>query len=86
VIGTCHQRSLEHLGAYLDELEHRSHNRGNQFLFRDTLLNEVWGVDYYGTTRTLDQLIVKLRQKIEDVPGEPRHLLTVHTLGYRLEV
>ena len=59
--------------------------RGNA-VSRDALLNEVWGVDYYGTTRTLDQLIVKLRQKIEDVPGEPRHLLTVHTLGYRLEV
>jgi len=53
---------------------------------RDALLNEVWGIEYYGTTRTLDQLIVKLRQKIEDVPGEPKHLLTVHTLGYRLEV
>jgi DNA-binding response OmpR family regulator len=52
---------------------------------REALLNEVW-VDYYGTPRTLDQLIVKLRQKIEDVPGEPRHLLTVHTLGYRLGV
>ncbi len=59
--------------------------RGNA-VSRDTLLNEVWGVDYYGTTRTLDQLIAKLRQKIEDVPSEPRHLLTVHTLGYRLEV
>ena len=59
--------------------------RGNA-VSREALLNEVWGVDYYGTTRTLDQLIVKLRQKIEDVPGEPRHLLTVHTLGYRLEV
>jgi DNA-binding response OmpR family regulator len=59
--------------------------RGNA-VSRDALLNEVWGVDYYGTTRTLDQLIVKLRQKIEDLPGEPRHLLTVHTLGYRLEV
>jgi DNA-binding response OmpR family regulator len=59
--------------------------RGNA-VSRESLLNEVWGVDYYGTTRTLDQLIVKLRQKIEDVPGEPRHLLTVHTLGYRLEV
>ena len=58
--------------------------RGNA-VSREILLNEVWGVDYYGTTRTLDQLIVKLRQKIEDVPGEPRHLLTVHTLGYRLE-
>jgi DNA-binding response OmpR family regulator len=59
--------------------------RGNA-VSREALLNEVWGIDYYGTTRTLDQLIVKLRQKIEDVPGEPRHLLTVHTLGYRLQV
>ena len=59
--------------------------RGNA-VSRDALLNEVWGIDYYGTTRTLDQLVVKLRQKIEDVPGEPKHLLTVHTLGYRLEV
>ena len=53
---------------------------------RETILNEVWGIEYYGTTRTLDQLVVKLRQKIEDTPGEPRHLLTVHSLGYRLEV
>jgi len=52
---------------------------------REAILNEVWGIEYYGTTRTLDQLMVKLRQKIEDVPGEPRHLVTVHTLGYRLE-
>ena len=59
--------------------------RGNA-VSRDALLNEVWGIDYYGTTRTLDQLVAKLRQKIEEVPGEPRHLLTVHTLGYRLEV
>ena len=59
--------------------------RGNA-VSRDAILNEVWGIEYYGTTRTLDQLVVKLRQKIEDTPGEPRHLLTVHSLGYRLEV
>ena len=58
--------------------------RGNA-VSRDTILGEIWGIEYYGTTRTLDQLIVKLRQKIEDVPGEPKHLLTVHSLGYRLE-
>jgi len=52
---------------------------------RDQLLNTVWGSDYYGTTRTLDQVIVKLRQKIEDQPANPRHLLTVHGLGYRLD-
>lgn len=53
---------------------------------RDQILNEVWGVEYYGTTRTLDQLVVKLRQKIEEEPSEPRHLLTVHGVGYRLDV
>ncbi len=52
---------------------------------RETILTEVWGIEYYGTTRTLDQLVVKLRQKIEATPGEPRHLLTVHGLGYRLD-
>jgi len=57
--------------------------RGNA-VSRDLILNEVWGIEYYGTTRTLDQLIVKLRQKIDAAP--PRHLLTVHGLGYRLEI
>jgi DNA-binding response OmpR family regulator len=58
--------------------------RGNA-VARDAILNEVWGIEYYGTTRTLDQLVVKLRQKIEDLPGEPRWLVTVHGHGYRLE-
>src|SRR4051812_44094025 len=58
--------------------------RGNA-VSRDPILNEVWGIEYYGTTRTLDQLVVKLRQKIEETPGEPRYLLTVHGFGYRLE-
>jgi len=42
--------------------------RGNA-VSREALLNEVWGVDYYGTTRTLDQLIVKLRQKSKTFPA-----------------
>jgi DNA-binding response OmpR family regulator len=58
--------------------------RGNA-VSRDRIFNEIWGIEYYGTTRTLDQVIVKLRQKIELEPSEPRHLLTVHGLGYRLE-
>jgi DNA-binding response OmpR family regulator len=58
--------------------------RGNA-VSRDRLLNEVWGIDYLGTTRTLDQLIVKLRQKLEPGVDEPRYLRTVHGLGYRLE-
>lgn len=53
---------------------------------RDKLLNEVWGYNYYGTTRTLDQVIVQLRKKLGDNNGEPKHLLTVHGVGYKLAV
>jgi DNA-binding response OmpR family regulator len=60
------------------------HHRGAA-VSRDDLLTQVWGDDYYGTTRTLDQVIVKLRRKIEAEPSSPRHLLTVHGHGYRLE-
>jgi len=58
--------------------------RAGEVVSRNQLLDEVWGVDYFGTTRTLDQVIVRLRQKID--PGEGRHLRTVHGVGYRLEV
>lgn len=52
---------------------------------RNQLLNEVWGKEYYGTTRTLDQVIVRLRQKIESNPADPRHILTIHGVGYRFQ-
>jgi DNA-binding response OmpR family regulator len=45
---------------------------------------EVWGYNYFGTTRTLDQVIVQLRKKLGDNGGEPQHLLTVHGVGYKL--
>jgi DNA-binding response OmpR family regulator len=51
---------------------------------RDCLLNEVWGYNYYGTTRTLDQVIVQLRKKLGDNGDDPKHLLTVHGVGYKL--
>lgn len=55
-----------------------------EVLSRDRLLNEVWGYNYYGTTRTLDQVIVQLRKKLGDHGDDPRYLLTVHGVGYRL--
>lgn len=59
-------------------LEHRG-----ETLSRDRLLEEVWGYDRFPTTRTVDTHIVRLRQKIESKPDEPRFILTVHGTGYR---
>lgn len=52
-------------------------------LSRDQLLDQVWGIEYLGTTRTLDQHIAQLRKKIESNPAEPKVLTTVHGVGYR---
>lgn len=54
-----------------------------EVLSRDRLLNEVWGYEYYGTTRTLDQAVVQLRKKLSDVGADPKQIATVHTVGYR---
>jgi DNA-binding response OmpR family regulator len=54
-------------------------------LARDALLNAVWGVEYLGTTRTLDQHVAQLRKKVEPTPDEPKAVLTVHGVGYRYE-
>jgi DNA-binding response OmpR family regulator len=58
-------------------------SRAGEVVDRFTLLDEIWGVRYEGTTRTLDQHIAKLRQKIEDDPAAPRHIQTVYGVGYR---
>lgn len=60
------------------------HAHAGEVLSRDRVLNDVWGYNYYGTTRTLDQVIVQLRKKLGDSGSEPRHLLTVHGVGYKL--
>ena len=60
--------------------------RPNEVLSRNDLLNAAWGVDYFGTTRTLDQHVAQLRKKIETDPSAPQLLLTVHGVGYKLKV
>ena len=50
---------------------------------RDELLDEVWGYNSYPSTRTVDNHIARLRQKIEDNVESPKHILTVHGVGYR---
>lgn len=50
---------------------------------REELLNEVWGYQNYPSTRTVDNHILRLRQKLEANPAEPRFLLTMHGAGYK---
>jgi len=58
-------------------------NHPGETLSRDRLLEEVWGYDHFPTTRTVDAHIVRLRQKVEPRPEEPRFILTVHGTGYK---
>lgn len=57
------------------------HRRKGEVLSRDVLLNEVWGIDYLGTTRTLDQHVAQLRKKIDDTAA--KLIRTVHGVGYQ---
>ncbi|KQS17094.1 response regulator transcription factor [Frigoribacterium sp. Leaf186] len=54
-------------------------------LTRGQLIDRVWGSDYFGDTKTLDVHIKRIRSKIEAVPSEPKALVTVRGLGYRIE-
>jgi len=70
---TAHEFKL--LRFFLDNPE--------RVLSRDELLNEVWGYNAYPSTRTVDNQILKLRQKLEGNPANPVHFCTVHGAGYR---
>jgi two-component system response regulator RegX3 len=57
--------------------------RKGRLLTRDFLIEEVWGPDYFGDTRTLDVHVKRLRRKVESDPHRPDHLQTVRGLGYK---
>ena len=54
-----------------------------QVVTREQILNEVWGYEEFPTTRTIDNFVAKLRQKIEKSPHAPEHILTIHGSGYK---
>jgi DNA-binding response OmpR family regulator len=66
-----------------DLLRYLVRNRG-QAVSRKAILEEVWGLHEDTDTRAIDNFIVRLRRYIEDDPAEPKHLLTVRGVGYRL--
>ncbi len=63
-------------------LKYMVEHRG-EVVTRDMLLDEVWGYEAFPTTRTVDNYILSIRHKIEDVPARPKFILTVHTSGYK---
>jgi len=61
-------------------------DRAGQAVSRHDLMRHVWGYDASIVSRTVDTHVMELRRKLEDTPGEPRHILTVRKAGYRLEL
>ena len=66
------------------EILHYLWKKKNATVSRDELLTEVWGFEETPTTRTVDNFILKLRQKIEKDSNHPQNILTVHGVGYKL--
>ncbi|MBI4575046.1 MAG: response regulator transcription factor [Planctomycetes bacterium] len=60
-------------------------SRRGRVVPRDEFLNAVWGYQAYPTTRTVDFHVKNLRRKIEEDPSHPRHIVTVHGVGYRFD-
>ena len=58
-------------------------DHSHEVVSREALLNHVWGYDSAAFTRTVDTHMARLRQKIEPVPSEPRHIITIHRVGYK---
>jgi two-component system response regulator VicR len=57
-------------------------NQGEKIVSRETLLEKVWGYEYYGDVRTVDVTVSRLREKIEDNPAEPSFIITKRGFGY----
>ncbi len=66
------------------EILHYLYSNAGKTVDRDDLMSKVWGIDYDITTRTVDNFILKLRQKIETDPNNPKIILTVHGVGYKM--
>ena len=75
-------KALELSAREFEILRYLIQRRG-EIVTRDQLLDEVWGYDRTPVTRTVDNHIARLRQKIERNPSEPQHIITVHRMGYR---
>ncbi len=72
------------LGYYEGEVLRQLLRAPGQVVDRKQMLKEIWGVENEPMNRSVDNHIVSLRRKLESDPSKPRHILTVHGLGYKL--
>lgn len=79
-------RSETMLSFYEVQLLKLLYERAGQPVSRDEILDKVWGIEAASNNRTVDNFVVKLRKKLEPEPNEPRHILTVYGVGYKLVV
>ncbi len=72
------------LSFYEVEILRLLHERAGEPVSREEILEKIWGVSGYGSSRSVDNFVVKLRKKIEADASSPRHIVTIYGTGYKL--
>jgi len=82
-IATSNGQAVNMTHREFEILKYLFHKK-NEIVSREELLNKIWGEDEFVTRRTVDNFVYKLRKKIEINPENPKHIITVHKVGYKL--
>jgi DNA-binding response OmpR family regulator len=72
------------LSFYEVEILRLLHERAGEPVTREEIMEKIWGVSGYGSSRSVDNFVVKLRKKIEEDAANPRHIVTIYGTGYKL--
>jgi DNA-binding response OmpR family regulator len=72
------------LSFYEVEILRLLHERAGEPVTREEIMEKIWGVSGYGSSRSVDNFVVKLRKKIEENASSPRHIVTIYGTGYKL--
>jgi DNA-binding response OmpR family regulator len=79
-------RKTVSLSFYEVEILRLLYERAGEPVGRDEILEKIWGVSGYGSSRSVDNFVVKLRKKIEEDASSPRHIVTIYGTGYKLSM
>jgi DNA-binding response OmpR family regulator len=72
------------LSFYEVEILRLLHERAGEPVTREEIMEKIWGISGYGSSRSVDNFVVKLRKKIEEDAANPRHIVTIYGTGYKL--